>query len=393
MVRFRPLCTLGATVAAVSLWTAALPADGREPLVGRTVEVRPEYERTLKRVYFSIPDEYHGAREAAVDPHRHVAFVQHAYAELIAALPPYTRIDVAVSNTSDAALVERLRATAGPRPFQTHVIERLHADLDMWAQDLGERMLVDGDERFLVPMPIDPAVAYNGELSLWRRRVSQTLFGSNLLEADFVFEGGNLAFDRVDGRLRVFVGYNDVLLTIENYRRLGRRLDADAVKGLVSATFGGAEVVVVGREQQSPRLFHLDQAFMLLADNVAVVNRLVGPPTREQRQLEATRTALEGLGYRTIPIDHTQADIEGYRTSTNGVPFVDADTGEKKVIFPVFPGEVRGTPQGRLTLDHLTGKALAAFRAYEAAGYHPIPIRDFAHIVGGSTHCITNVVY
>jgi hypothetical protein len=71
---------------------------------------------------------------------------------------------------------------------------------------------------------------------------------------------------------------------------------------------------------------------------------------------------------------------------------VDAETGQKKIIFPVFPGEVKVAAQGRLTRDHLTGKALAAYRAYEAAGYLPIPIRDFAHIVGGNTHCIANVL-
>lgn len=122
------------------------------------------------------------------------------------------------------------------------------------------------------------------------------------------------------------------------------------------------------------------------------MNRIVGPPSPEQRQIEATRSRLKALGYRTVAIDHTQADVESYRVSTNAVPFVDAETGQKKIIFPVFPGEVKGTLQGRLTIADLKGKSLAAYRAYEAAGYLPIPIRDFAHLVGGNTHCITNVL-
>ncbi len=53
-------------------------------------------------------------------------------------------------------------------------------------------------------------------------------------------------------------------------------------------------------------------------------------------------------------------------------------------LFPeMFPG-----PLGL----SLAGKALAAYRAYEAAGYVPIPIRDYSHLVGGNTHCITNVL-
>jgi hypothetical protein len=387
--------TIGLVVAAV-LWTMGVQgtpaAGGRSPAPLDSVQVRPEYERALKRIYLSVPDEYRGPREAAVDPHRHVQFVQHTYAELIASLPNYTNIDIAVSDRPQATLVEGLRAAAGARPFRVHVIDRLHADLDMWAQDLGERISVNGEDRFLVPMPTDPRMPYNGELSQSRQRVARQVFADRTVEADFVFEGGNLAFDRVGDRTRVFIGYNDVQLTIENYRRQGRSLDADGVARLVAADFGGAEVVVMGRQQQSPLLFHLDQAFILLGDNLAVVNRIVGPASPEQRQLDATRERLKALGYRTVVIDHTQADVEGYRVSTNAVPFVDAETGQKTIIFPVFPGEAKDSAQGPLGPGQLTGKALAAYRAYQAAGYLPIPIRDFAHIVGGNTHCITNVL-
>lgn len=132
---------------------------------GLRVQVRPEYERALKHVYLSVPDQYQAPRETAVDPHRRLQFVQLAYAELITALPGYTKIDIAVSDREKATVVDGLRTVAGPRPFRVHEIDRLHADLDMWAQDLGERVSVDGEDRFLLPMPIDERVAYNGELS------------------------------------------------------------------------------------------------------------------------------------------------------------------------------------------------------------------------------------
>ncbi|MEZ5290892.1 MAG: agmatine deiminase family protein [Vicinamibacterales bacterium] len=380
---------------AIALALAASPAPraARTDETRVTAEVQPEYARALKRVYLSVPDPYRRPGDAPVDPHRHVEFARNAYAELIAALPGYTAIELAVSDTVEPGLVDALRTAAGPRPFRVHVIERLHADLDMWAQDLGERVAVGGEDRFLVPMPVDERVAYNGELSRSRQRVARQVFGDRIVDAGFVFEGGNLAFDRVDGRTRVFIGYNDVRLTIENYRRRGRTVDAAAVSGLVADAFDGADVTVVGRETQSPLLFHLDQAFVLLGDGVAVVNRIVGPPSREQRQLEATAARLKALGYRLLPIDHTQADVESYRVSTNAVPFVDETTGRRTIIFPVFPGEVRkGAPAGRLTREVLAGKALAAYRAYESAGYLPVPIRDFAHLVGGNTHCIANVL-
>lgn len=390
----RPTLCLGLAVAAMALCAAQAVATAQAGPAEPTVQVRPEYDRALKRVYLSVPDEFRASKAPAVAPHRHIQFVRQAYAELIAALPRYTAIELAVSDRYEAAVVDGLRATAGSRPLTVHVIERLHADLDMWAQDLGEPISVDGREHFLVPMAVDQKVPYNGEISLSRQRIARRVFDDRVVEAEFVFEGGNLAFDRVGDRSRVFVGYNDVLLTIENYKRRGRSLNADDVAALVARGFGGAEVVVVGRQQQSRFLFHLDQAFILLGDGVAVVNRILGPPSPEQRQLEATQSRLKALGYRTIAIDHTQADVEGYRVSTNAVPFVDAETGRKKIIFPVFPGELKGTPpQGPLSGEHLAGKALAAYRVYEAAGYLPIPIRDYSHVVGGNTHCLTNVLH
>ncbi|MEZ5415942.1 MAG: agmatine deiminase family protein [Vicinamibacterales bacterium] len=379
----------------IAVWISSMagpPARGQAAAVP-PVSVRPEYERALKSVYLSIPDEHRRVRESGVRPPDHTEFVRQAYSELIGALPGYTAIELAVSDRAAPGLVDALRTAAGPRPFRAHVIDGTLAAVDMWAQDLGERVSVEGRDMFLVPMPVDGRVAYNGELSRARTNVARRVFAGRTIDADFVFEGGNLAFDRMADRARVFIGYNDVRLTIENHRRNGRAVDAAAVTRLIAAAFAGADVQVIGRETQSPLLFHLDQAFILLGDGLAVVNRLVGPPSREQRQLEATRSRLQALGYRTIGIDHTQEDVESYRTSTNAVPFVDAMTGRKTIIFPVFPGEVtRNAPPGRLTREHLSGKALAAYRVYEGAGYQPVPIRDFAHLAGGNTHCITNVL-
>ncbi|MEZ5285026.1 MAG: hypothetical protein R2712_09505 [Vicinamibacterales bacterium] len=156
------------------------------------------------------------------------------------------------------------------------------------------------------------------------------MFGDRTIAADFVFEGGNLAFDRIGSRTRVFIGYNDVRLTIENHARQGHEMSVDDVRGLVSEDFGGAEVVVVGRQQQSPLLFHLDQAFTLLDGQVAVVNRIVGPASPEQRQLQATESQLKALGYRRLPSSTRAGRRRRLPGSTNAVPFVDAATGRRR---------------------------------------------------------------
>ncbi|MGE3275225.1 MAG: hypothetical protein AB7O67_08935 [Vicinamibacterales bacterium] len=382
---------LAAGPGAARLVAAARDLPGAlEPLA---LPVRPEYERALKRLYLSVPDEF-GVAATPEQRAIYLTFIQHAYSELIEALPAYTRIDIAVSAAQGAGELARLKAVAGDRPLVLHTLDDVKGGLDMWAQDLGERIVVDGQDRFLVPMAVESGDEYNRELSRSRAEVARDVFGDMIVQADFVFEGGNLAFDRVGNRLRVFIGYNDVWLTIENYARLGRTLSVDDVTRIVSSDFGGAEVVVVGKEQQSPRLFHLDQAFILLGDGTAVVNRIVDGSSRERTQLEATRRQLEGLGYRTLVIDHRQEHVARYQMSTNAVPFVDQQTGEKRIIFPVFPGEVKAGSVGveQLGEKDLQGKGLAAYRTYAAAGYQPVPIRDYAHVVGGNTHCITNVL-
>lgn len=149
----------------------------------------------------------------------------------------------------------------------------------------------------------------------------------------------------------------------------------------------------MGEELQSPYIRHLDQAFILLEGKIAIVNRvLAGEASVEARQLRAYAKQLEQLGYRTLKLSNTAEEIRGYRNSLNAVPFVDRRTGSRKVIFPVFPGEVSPGHEGRLEKSKLQGKALRAYELFELIGYAPVPVRDFAFVAGGNTHCIINVL-
>ena len=137
-----------------------------------------------------------------------------------------------------------------------------------------------------------------------REIIAAALFRrSAVARADFVFEGGNLSVDRAGDALRVFIGYNDLLMTVRAYRARGRRMTIAGAAENVSAWLGGAEVVVMGTDAQSPWLPHVDQAFALVGGQTAVVN----------------------------------------------------------------------------TVD-------------EGSSNTPVPIRDFSHVAGGSTHCLTNVI-
>jgi hypothetical protein len=242
-------------------------------------------------------------------------------------------------------------------------------------------------------MRMDPGLGEVSAMSAHRKRTAEYVFGeADVVEADFVFEGGNLAFDRSPGRGRVLVGYGNVERTIAAYERRGEKLSQRDVVDRMASAFAGAEIVVMGVERQSPLLQHVDQTFVLLADGLAVVSRLGADGSRpERRQLETYRGLLRELGYQLAFIDHQMSDLEKGYASVNAVPFVDRSTGARKVLFPVFPGELRDGAEVP-TREVLRGKGARAYDVYRDAGYEPLPVRDVTHRLGGNTHCILNAL-
>ncbi len=334
--------------------------------------VRPEYQRTLSRALVCYPD---ASRDT--DPSALSRFLEVAFRELRGVLPSYTRVEVAARRPQP----ELQGAGAG-----LHLVDDPEVEVELWAQDMGEPVLLEGRERFLVASPMPAAMGPASRMSVDRKRLAELVFGrENVVEARFVFEGGNLAFDE---RL-VLVGGNDVSRTIAASGEIrSRRLVLEEV----ASTFGGIEAVEMGSEPPSPLLQHLDQAFVLLDDRVAVVCRIEGGGLeKEERQLRYYAGQLRDLGYQLSFLDHGASDLTSYRSSINVVPFFDREAGRKRVLLPIFPGELSGDAT---VVDRkaLLGKAARAFDLYRDLGYEPSPLRDVTHPLGGNTHCILNVL-
>src|SRR3989344_3553118 len=117
----------------------------------------------------------------------------------------------------------------------------------------------------------------------------ETILGrSRLVQAPFFFDGGNFMADkRPDGSTTVFIGHNDVY--IANAPRIIAEEIAPHTLKTISDFFCGANVVVMsppGNEQpdrfgnlaavkqQSIYAFHIDQSFVLLDNQRAVVAQL-----------------------------------------------------------------------------------------------------------------------
>jgi hypothetical protein len=332
--------------------------------------VRPEYERTLSRALVTLPD-----ASGDTDPASLARYLEAAFRDLRTVLPSYTVLEVAARTPRTELPGARL-----------HRVEDPSIEIELFAQDVGEPVVVGGEERFLVARRMPDSMGPPSRMSANRKRVAEIVFGEGaVIEASFVFEGGNLAFDED----RVLIGTNDVSRTIacSEGTRSRRQVLED-----VAAAFGGVEAVEMGNEPPSPLLQHIDQAFVLLHDRVAVACRLVGGGREnEERQLRRHADQLRELGYRILFLDHETSDVSGYRSSVNVVPFYDREAARKRILLPVFPGELK---EGTTALDRsaLTGKAARAFDLYRDLGYEPGPIRDVTHALGGNTHCILNVL-
>jgi hypothetical protein len=267
-----------------------------------------------------------------------------------------------------------------------HLVADSAVEIELWAQDVGEPLRIGEKEKFVVARAMPPSMGAASKMSRDRKRVAEIVFGEDsVVEAPFVFEGGNLAFDRN----RVLIGTNDVSRT---RAASGEGRSRSQVLEDVAATFGASEAFEMGDEPQSPLLQHIDQAFVLLADRAAVVCRLEGGGLdAESRQLRRYAGQLKDLGYRVSFLDHAASDLAAYRSSVNVVPFFDRNAERKRVLLPVYPGEVR---EDARSVDRATlvGKAALAFDLYRDLGYQPTPVRDVTHSLGGNTHCILNVL-
>ncbi len=332
--------------------------------------VRPEYERTLSRALVCLPD-----ASGDTDPAALARFLEVAFRDLRNVLPSYTTVDIVAR-----------REPPGFEGASLHLVDDPAIEIELWAQDLGESIVLEGRERFLVARRMPNSMGLPRKMSADRKRVAEIVFGAeSVIEAPFVFEGGNLAFDRS----LVLVGSNDISRTIA---ASGETLSRRQVLDDVAATFGGIEIVEMGKEAQTPLLQHIDQAFVILENRIAVACRLEGGGLEtEARQLRYYADQLRGLGYRVSFIDHQASDLERYRSSVNVVPFFDREAGRKRVLLPVFPGELS---EDATVVDRraLRGKAAVAFDLYRELGYEPSPLRDVTHALGGNTHCIVNVL-
>ncbi len=373
------------------------PATEQEPT--HEVMATPEYERHLEKLLLTVPTTIHGAKDRPVDIIR--GHLRRVYQDLLRNIPEYTHLEIVVRED----MVEHMKSALQELQIQNqatfHILPAETERLEVWAQDYGEPITVDGEDAFLISMDAIPISSIpDDQRAAQRVAVGKQLESSmNVVQAPFAFEGGDMTFDRTEKGLRVLVGHHTISRTINEYKRRGQQINQERVLELIQAQFPGAEVVFMGEARYGFDFFaHLDQSFILLADNTAVVNQY-GDAIQSSSLVqlhEKMKQQLEDLGYRVFTIENDEFDDAWMvRTSVNAIPYIDKNTGEKKILFPVFPNELQEGADGidEITQEHLIGKAARAYETYVQAGYTPIPVRDLAtHQARGSVHCSANVL-
>jgi agmatine/peptidylarginine deiminase len=352
------------------------------------VEILPEYKRNLEKLLLTIPSKENDE------------YVKSAYSELLRSLPEYTEIDIIANENKIESIKNLVKNIKAKNKINYLAIDRESDFVEEWAQDFGEAATVNGQKKLLVSAMVsenNPRLDKIDRFRMEKRTQAaiKALGEENVEVAKFIFEGGNMSFDRTANGLRVFIGHNDVEFNIQNDR--SEKSDIKAVAEIISRNLGGAEVVVMGNHSQEGTFVHIDQSFIILEGKIAIINqfdKFSDPMVRYQHQYY--KAQLEKLGYKTIVIENDIDDLENCRSSLNAIPYIDRRTKEKKVIFPVFENEVKNDfkkPISKLDKTNLQGKALAAFNAFLQAGYKPMPIRDLVtHAKNGNIHCISNVL-
>jgi len=380
-------------VAVLALVGASALASER-PLVRRAhlvttpqMEVTPEYARTLARVLIAIPEQDENA--GVVDPR----FARALHHDFLVSVPKYTEVGIIARAQDRDTILGWKHLFDSHDDIHLHFVREGGHEVDLWTQDLGEYVENESRPSFLVSMLPHAKMKTARAIALSRERVARTVFDIDaVVSANFVFEAGNLLFDETDTGPRVLVGEDVVSRSIASARFGGKTLRELQVADLISQQFGGAEVVVL-RGEQGGGLIHIDQAFVLLRGGKVILNSIVSGRSTERALLDGYRKQLEWIGYDVVALETSVEDVRSFRASTNALPFTHLRTGEDSVLFPVFPGEVEPGAPAKLRREHLRGKAAAAYRVFEEAGYDPIPIRDLAHVAGGNTHCIVNALY
>jgi len=345
----------------------------------------PEYDKTLGKVVFSFEGN------------------DRAQLEIIKELPKYSEIIIFVQETKKILNMTAQRKTI-PEIFKwlstvlpeetMSRIRFLKANPDdvfgIYSRDMG----IGTDSAFFVPFV---RLEYGGNDKNPTNRFAYNLAeaGVSVVKHPTVVTGGNVYFARnVRGEKIVFVGQNSITYTKDFFRQHMIYYSEGKIKEIIRKTFDADRVIAMYQgakgDPASDYLYHIDLAFAPLCDGKIALCQVVGGATNNTKAksygilLEGYRRLLQDAGFEIVDIYTDVSHIENYQSYANLIVFIDRDSGEKKVLLPIYPDE-----KGEYSL---TGLNKANLETLVEHGYNVIPIKERAYDKFGNSRCLINQI-
>ncbi|MFC1769537.1 agmatine deiminase family protein [Nitrospirota bacterium] len=209
------------------------------------------------------------------------------------------------------------------------------------------------------------------------------------LRTPLIFKGGNILVDKKDGVRIAFVGRDVIQETIMVTDKICKSIPEDEVRKRLKEYLNVEKVFIIGSAKQQPlRMFHLDQAMVLLGDGVVGVTSLVDKSNNRhikdiKRFLIELRTTLNTLGYSIVDMETTEDDVRNYRYYANGVAYKNKESGKREFLFPMFH-----SPKEEINRETYMNN----IRKIEELGYKVIQVPTKANHRHGGIHCMMNVL-
>lgn len=372
----------------------------------------PEYNRTLGKVVISL-----SIKDSSLKLHH--AILQN--------LPEYTKIFLLTPST----YLKQIQKEAQNLPYgkRLHFIpyritqwpeisfyllfaekEKLqHGDAinkagirgSIWAQDLFEVIHSPKGKPIILVSEIhkyyfSPKGKYDSQVNRDNSYISiLSSVGMDVQTIPLAFMGGNILVDNFQGKRIIFCGSDILKKTRAVWKAVYDRNISDLqMKKLIKRVFNADSVVILGSESVQPRLmFHLDQAMLFLPDGNVCVVRIVKSNINNKTSIEEVRDVelflatvrgrLKKLGYRIIDIEMSEQNLVRFQHYINAIPYTDADTGNKKILMPVFPANQSDLDRNLIDKNK---------KVFETMGYQVIQVPTQVNEVNGGIHCMMNVL-
>jgi hypothetical protein len=379
------------------------------------LNIEPEYNRQLRRIVVSL-----AKRDTTLE-------VQH---EVLKALPDYTRIylllpetnlELIKSKLSDKVYRDRIEfVTYNATSLKNSRLWMLFPERDkfvevgisetdteshngsMWAQDLFE-VMTDTSGRTLLVQPLvykwfsmksNQPIKSIASDNIFLRNLSKA--GLETLTVPLSFFGGNILIDETANGQRIAFCGADMLATTRMIRTAiaDEHLADEQIMEDIRVALNVDKIVIPGAGRIQPYLmYHLDQAMLLLSDNVVAIPKVVGSPPDKASEVEEIkdveyfladlRSQMAGLGYQLVDIETSVEDLLHCRHYVNAIPYTNAETGRKTVLMPIFSSAQ--VDSDRELIERNTERL-------ESLGYEVVYVPTIADKLRGGIHCLINVL-